>query len=333
MPQKHQYTYTSAEVLASALKYQHANDWKRSADIVDRRFYEVAQRRGLLPRATAHMTPQASPYSSDYVVYVFEFTDHHSYVGLTFKPEERYKQHMKSGPVFEHIKICPTFEYKLLVTDLPNPTAAIDSECHWMDTYANDWVPINVAPGGSIGSVRSLWNPRLCFDDAQKYRTRKDWYLGNQTAYTHAHRLGCFDACVAHMPTYDKSQRVWDSPTPEAREKMRVAKLGTVHTDEQKAKIATSVAASWIDRRNEPHPLTGVAKSPEHCAAISAGKLGLKQSEAHRLHNAEAHKGLKIGHYKTRCDKLPDAERIARRAESCRKCREKKALAAAGQSN
>jgi hypothetical protein len=195
------------------------------------------------------MTPKVSPYSGDYVIYVYEFPDGYVYVGLTFKEVERRRQHEHVGPVFEHAKICLPV-YRVLQSGIRTPAEAAEAEIRWLDSYrSSGWKLLNDAPAGGLGSARLKWTPDALLKDAMKFSSRKAWYLGSQGAYAMAKKLGCFEECVAHMPRYDKSKRTWASPSDEARGKMRAAKLGRTLSQGHKDDISRSVRRSWAERR------------------------------------------------------------------------------------
>ncbi len=114
-----------------------------------------------------------------------------------------------------------------------------------------------------------------------------------------------------------------------AEQKLKLSIASRRRASDPKWRAAHSAALKGIPLTEEhcakiSQAHKGVPKSPEHCAAISAGKTGVKQSEEHRINNALARTGLKAGPYKTRCDKLPEAEAHARRLDTYRRSYEKR---------
>lgn len=188
--------YTNEEIKASATLYQHKNDWKHGHN----HHYQSAIKRGkkFFNECTAHMTPAANPYAGDYVIYAFKFSDHRIYVGLTFKVDDRRKDHLRFGPVCRHIQECPTYEFTILQDKITSPAEAVAAEKKWIDYYRNEpgWTIMNDAPGGSLGAVKALsreWTIDELADVAGQFRTRKEWLLGNQAVYKRAKRMGVFE--------------------------------------------------------------------------------------------------------------------------------------------
>ena len=218
------YKYTEAELAESASLYQYKSQWKKACS----KHYQAALGYGkdVLNRVSAHMTLASNPYAGDYIIYAYEFTDHHAYVGLTFKPEDRHQGHMAHGPVHDHLQVCSTYELKQVQVGIQNPQEAAPAEARWIKQYAAEgWTMLNTAfDHNSLGALDRKWTKELIIEDAQKYKTRKHWYLGHQYAYTLAHKMKWFDEAVAHMP-----RKVSVSLGPiseEKRKKLSEAKLG-----------------------------------------------------------------------------------------------------------
>lgn len=228
--------HTPESLIETAQRYAHRSDWKRLdkgswlAAIADPVTYQ---------KATAHMTYKASPYSGDYAIYAYEFSDRSVYVGLTFKKEERRSQHLQQGPVFEHSKICPNRELRYLEEGLPDPTASATAEIKWIEKYRSEgWTLLNNARGGSLGTFSIKWSKQDVLNDARKYQTRKAWYLGNQYLYSLAKKQGWFQEAVAHMPR--KAPSPVRQATSETRERQSAAKK--LMTPEQEAEILSLFA-------------------------------------------------------------------------------------------
>jgi hypothetical protein len=207
-------------------------------------------------RAVAHMTPKASPYSGSYVIYAYEFTDHYAYVGLTFLDKIRHVQHMIRGPVAEHIKICPTYKYKIVEKGLASPAEAITAEGRWISHYASaGWTMLNTAKAGGLGTVNiGKWTKEAVLAKAKEFQTRKAWYLGNQFTYSLAKRMGWFEDAVAHMPRRVLGVGTGVSKSVEAKEKMRQAKLGREQSPEQRVARSAAIKQWWANRRAKPTP-------------------------------------------------------------------------------
>lgn len=231
--------YSNELLLADALKYDQRNKWKRASP----RLYSTARNRGdeFYDKCIAHMVPPINPWGGSYIIYVYEFSDGHAYVGLTCNPESRHKSHQRRGRVHEHREICPSVVYRVLQDQIMSPKDAIDAECSWIEKYKLTHTLLNKAPGGSTGSMDRKWDSDSLLLDALKYKTRRAWLWGNQSAYKAAKKYGCFDECVSHMPRRTNEDLLCRSVSKESREKMSLAKKGCTLTDEHKAKISAGV--------------------------------------------------------------------------------------------
>jgi predicted GIY-YIG superfamily endonuclease len=156
------------------------------------------------------MEQKANPYAGDYVVYVYEFTDNHAYVGLTVRVETRKKQHEDRGSVFEHLKVCRNVSFKILEFNIQNPLKAIESEKKWIEEYRRrNWKMLNISRGGSLGSLslRHSWTKEAVIEEAQKFRCKKDWSIGSRASYNTAKQNRWFEEATSEMirpPTWNK---------------------------------------------------------------------------------------------------------------------------------
>jgi len=251
---KIRHQWTEDEIIAVAANYKHKGDWKRSSDRLHSAAYQATFRRpGLLVRASAHMTPKSSPYSGSYIIYAFEFTDSHAYIGLTFTPAARFAQHMARGPVFEHIKICSAYTYKILRSGLNSPQEAIEHERHWIKWYQKDWILLNAAPGGGLGTVQlTKWTRESVIAEARKYASKQEWIDSSQFTYRLAKREGWFDEASAHMPRRVLGIGVGRKVSQATRRKQRQAKLGTVHTKQHRKNQSKAIKAWWVRQNATP---------------------------------------------------------------------------------
>lgn len=169
------------------------------------------------------MIPKASPYSGSYVIYAYEFTDRHAYVGLTFLPKERHAQHQQRGPVFEHIQTCPEYSYKIVERAINTPQAASAREAHWLATYKEaGWTLLNTFKAGGLGTVQATkWTKESVIAEAQKYQSKQAWIDGSQFTYRLAKREGWFAEASAHMPARVLGVGVGSKRSAETRAKLK----------------------------------------------------------------------------------------------------------------
>jgi hypothetical protein len=242
--------YSDDEIAASASKFQHRNDWKEA----EPHYYQAAHRRGLIDKVAARMTLQAHPYSGSYIVYAYEFSDRHAYVGLTFLPKTRHIQHMVRGPVFEHMKICPTYSYKVVAEGLANPDDTAAKERHWVEAYRQSgWTLLNTAKAGGLGSVaHNKWTKEAVLANAKEFKTRKEWYLKSQFTYSLAKREGWFEQAASHMPRRVLGIGAGREVSQATRDKQSAAKTGVKQSTAHRASRAAAVKKWWADRRAKP---------------------------------------------------------------------------------
>ena len=211
---------TEEVLLASAKKYRTRKDWK----IAEPKCVYAAWMNGkeFYRRCCAHMVAASNPYNTPYSIYVFEFADNHAYVGLSFQPELRKLGHLKGGPVFDHLKLCQQYEYRILQIDIKGPLAAGEAERKWIKQYqSTKWKMLNSAQGGATGGICSQISDNDIIEDALKYRTKNQWKLVHRYFWVLAKARGIFEQCVAHMPR--RAVRVPVLHTEETKEKLKTA--------------------------------------------------------------------------------------------------------------
>jgi hypothetical protein len=249
-PEKARWKYSDEELMASAARFKHRSEWKHEAN----QHYQAAFFRGISDKCCAHMSPASNPYAGDYIVYAYEFADNHVYVGLTFRKALRHAMHMQRGPVWEHMKLCPEYTYKVLEHGIANPDLVGGVEDKWQAKYiADGWTPLWKNKAGGLGTLQAKkWSKEAVMAEARKYKTKQEWIDGSQMSYRIAKREGWFDVACAHMPKRVLGIGAGVAKTPEAREKMRQAKLGKQHTPEMKAARSEATRKWWAARKAGP---------------------------------------------------------------------------------
>lgn len=150
-------------------------------------------------------------------IYVFEFEDHHAYVGLAKDPGEREKEHLRSprSYVYKYIKETECrYTFKELSDFLPKDIAA-EQEDMWINRYADaGWIMINQKAGGDLGYDPTKYTKEVCAQIAKKYKYRVDFIRGDKLVYNAASRKGFLDEICAHMqlkrqmPTKEECERI-----------------------------------------------------------------------------------------------------------------------------
>jgi hypothetical protein len=280
--------FTDEELKVSAKQFDYRVDWK-SGDYwkwiaainrgPDRSFYE---------ECCAHMEAKANVYLNGRSVYVFEFTDHYANVGESFDPVGRKDGrhgHLVQGKVCDHIKVCPTYEWKVLQSGIMDGNKASQAEKDWDAVYRNSgWTMLNSKRAlGSLGGRKGA-NPRVYplagLVDEEKiasvigFKTRTKWMKGKPDYYWEAKRRdkknhGFYEQVVASLPK--RAPKDFIAPiSEETRAKMSAS--GTRRTSNPVWKAQHSAKLT-----GRPHEV-----SPETRLKISASNKGKPKSEAHK---------------------------------------------------
>jgi len=142
-------------------------------------------------------------------IYSYEFTDKYVYVGLTYNLNIRSQQHMKKGPVFNHIKKTKLIPTITQLTDYININDAKNKENEYVNFYKdNGFNILNSCKTGGLGGNNYIWNKEKCKEEALKYKTKKE-YLKKSPSYFSAHRNKWLDEICSHMIELRKPNKYW----------------------------------------------------------------------------------------------------------------------------
>ena len=199
--------YTKAECAEEALKYNTKTDFIKHA----RLYYSHAIRKGFLNEICQHMKKLGNPKKR--VVYVFEFSDHHVYVGLTMNMERRIKEHLshKNSAVHKHIQAtgCP-YQLKVLTNDYITMEDAAALEDNAIIDYAEKgWILLNKKRGGDLGNKIRKYTKRYCRTIALKYNDKTEFYKRERLIYRYIWRCGWLEELSAHMTQQKKANGYW----------------------------------------------------------------------------------------------------------------------------
>lgn len=128
------------------------------------------------------------------VIYSFEFdldknNNRFVYVGLTYNPETRNKDHLLRGPVFDHVqKGNINFKYKIL-TDFISEEEAQQKEFQILENYRNTgWITLNKGKTGGLGA-----SEKYTFETCKKLSqglSKKEFTINENKAYKTCSRKG-----------------------------------------------------------------------------------------------------------------------------------------------
>ena len=147
------------------------------------RAYDICRNNKWLDELCSHMIILGNLHRR--LIYIYEFSDNHVYIGLTCNSERRKKEHNESNksPVNNHIiKTGLTPNYKEL-TNFIEINDAIKLEKYYIDYYKNNGYDIlNINSGGQIGNILIKWYYENCKNESLKYNSRGD-FQKNKSAY------------------------------------------------------------------------------------------------------------------------------------------------------
>ena len=143
--------YSDELILTSALECKTRQEFRDKYHSL----WSAARHRGLYHKAVEHMGPPCDPYrGANYQVYAYEFSDNHAYVGLTVNPQSRHSKHSDSGPVHSYATESGIKPNLLeLASGLSAKDAVAKEVSAERDYYERNWIMLNSAPPGSLGSL------------------------------------------------------------------------------------------------------------------------------------------------------------------------------------
>jgi len=201
--------WTKETLLVEAIKYQTKIDFKNG----NPRAYSAACNYKLIDEITKHMKPLGGLYKR--IVYVYEFSDNHVYVGLTNNKDKRHNSHMDlvklDSPVAKHMNktgLVPT--YKVLTDYIPAENAQ-SMEQDLIDTYKlNKWILLNTNKAGGLGKLPNNLTKDGAIVIAKKYNTRSDFKKYDHSVYVQCQKKGWFNEVISHIPLKDTTKWTYE---------------------------------------------------------------------------------------------------------------------------
>lgn len=191
--------------------YKTRGGWRRSPHRND---YEYARRNGWLNNLCTHMVPAKTSCEFRHV-YVFEFPKSKSvYIGLTFDPQRRKKEHFTNGTrssVKDFVeKTGESYIFKVLTK---KPLKVKDAQLLEHNTkvkYENkSWNILNKGKTGigtgALGGHRVKWTKKRLHSIALKYKTKSEWQKNDEISYDRARYKPFYDEITFHMRPLHKN--------------------------------------------------------------------------------------------------------------------------------
>lgn len=165
--------------------------------------YLYARKHGFWDEASKRMKKRGSRRWRK--IYVFEFDDHCAYVGLSFDPHKREKDHLrdKDSAVYIHLKEAPcNYEFKELSDFLESNEASIKEEETKIEYRNNGWTMLNRMKCGGLGALASKYTKAQIKKIASSYSCRSEFNENDKGAYLFAYKNGWLDEVCAGMPKF-----------------------------------------------------------------------------------------------------------------------------------
>ena len=156
-------------------------------------------------------------------IYVFEFEDGYAYVGLSYNPKKREKDHLRDidSAVYIHLHEthCP-YVFKEL-SDFLERKIASEKEEEFKQLYKrNGWVMLNRMKCGGLGALGSIkYSKEQIRGIASKYDCRSDFNKNDKGAYLFAYKNGWLDEVCAGMPKFKGREEPTDEEILEVVQK------------------------------------------------------------------------------------------------------------------
>lgn len=203
--------YWTKEVIhKEALKYETRSEFQKYSMAA----YVQAVKRGYLNDVCKHMRIIGNLKLRH--LYVFEFEDNHSYVGLSIDPKKRYQSHLSNkrkyiSPVLRHIKETnANFTFRVITKHPLDVVTAGEKEMELIKSYCDaGWVKLNRSRGGEFGGNKTNHTKESIHQEALKYDRRFDFKKGYNGAYKIACKNGWMDEICSHMLKPMESNIKW----------------------------------------------------------------------------------------------------------------------------
>lgn len=150
------------------------------------------------------------------LVYAYEFSDNHAYIGITCSEIRRNNQHMNLfGCVYNHkIKTGLIPIKKILSNGYVNIDIAVELESEYVKKYKlNGWNILNTKKTGGLGSNIVIWNKEKCKEKANKCTSRKEFSILFSSAYISARKNFWLNEICEHMIQLRKPHNYWNYET------------------------------------------------------------------------------------------------------------------------
>jgi len=198
--------YTPESCHEIALNYETRTEFARGTPGA----WNYSREHGILDEVCSHMIIRGSKRKR--IIYVFEFDDHHAYVGLTYNLKERLSCHLTNtkSAIYRYLqKTGCNYLFKTISGWLSEKEAQ-DEEQRMIEKYeADGWTMINSMHGGGLGACRKKNTLEYCKQVASGYRYKKQFMEEHPSVYQAVHQNGWQKEVFAHMEKWTKCKEVY----------------------------------------------------------------------------------------------------------------------------
>jgi len=147
----------------------------------------------------SHMEEKGNLYKR--CIYVYEFSDNHAYVGLTYNINKRNNEHFKRGSVYKHFIKTNDKPELIKLTDYILIDEAVLKEEYYFQEYKNSgWTMLNILKtGGTGGGKTKKYTNEICHLEALKYGKRIDFRKNSSKIYNVSKKRKIMDIICSHM--------------------------------------------------------------------------------------------------------------------------------------
>jgi len=180
MKTKPQGYWTKERCKEVALKYKYKTDFKKG----DGSAYAKTYSKKWQDYVCSHMEIVGD--RKHRCIYVYEFSDNHAYIGLTYNIENRKNRHTKKGTIYNYIHKTNLEPKIIQLTEYLDIETAKEKEEYYVNHYReNGWNILNIAKTGSLGGNILIWTKDKCFEIAKICKNKKQFrekYVGAYNA-------------------------------------------------------------------------------------------------------------------------------------------------------
>ncbi len=203
--------YSDVELEFEAKKYNRRSEFKSQSPNHYRQ--SIKKGKDFFDKITSHMPIEGNRYYR--MIYAFIFPKGIVYIGLTYSFESRKKHHTslklnKKSSVLEYIKKTGTKPKIAKLTKYLPYQEAREKEKFFVDRLSKmGFFLLNKVSAGGLGAGINKWTEEKLKQEALKYKSHREFYLNNRSAYETAKNLGLetFRRITSHLPPPKKTHK------------------------------------------------------------------------------------------------------------------------------